>query len=186
MIRTISLTIGIAAAALAVGAPTALGDGRYGSQEPILAQPDPMIEDGFAQAVAAKKALQRSPVVSQRAVEPQWLTAERLRSEALNKKYGLGGDAPVVAGSPKHADLWNYESRVKVADTSPGVLPQDLATIYADSDGILASDRTSGGVPRLTTANTNPEFGIGLVIGLVSALGLALILRVAHVRPFAH
>jgi hypothetical protein len=105
-------------------------------------------------------------------------------------------------------DFWNYESGVKVADTSPGVLPQDLAKVWAGSDGILgdspklddllmakngvvdrslvATDRPTPSMSRQTSPNTNPEVGIGLGIGIVLVLGLALILRVAHVRPFAH
>jgi hypothetical protein len=35
-----------------------------------------------------------------------------------------------VASSPEHADFWNYESGVKVADASPGVAPEELATLY--------------------------------------------------------
>src|SRR5262245_38752094 len=46
-------------------------------------------------------------------------------------------------GSPRPADFWNYDSGVKVADASPGVLPQDLATLY----GI--SGDTSGDGPQL-------------------------------------
>ena len=59
MTRKISLITAVAVAALTVGVPTAFGEGRLaGSQEPALATPDPMIEDGFAQAVAASLALQ--------------------------------------------------------------------------------------------------------------------------------
>src|SRR4029453_6332790 len=80
-----------------------------------------------------------------------------------------------TAGSPRPADFWNYDSGVKVADASPGVRPQDLATLYG------VSDDTLGGGPQLVDRNTNPEVAIGVGIGIVSVLGLVLILRVAHV-----
>jgi hypothetical protein len=66
MTRTISLIIGIATAALAVGVPTALGEGR-------------------------------------------------------------------LAGSLEPADFWNYESGAKVADSSPGVSPENLAQVTVGS-----------------------------------------------------
>jgi hypothetical protein len=38
-----------------------------------------------------------------------------------------------LAGSQEHSDFWNYESNAKVADSSPGVAPQDLAKLFAGS-----------------------------------------------------
>jgi hypothetical protein len=34
-------------------------------------------------------------------------------------------------GSQEPADFWNYESRAKIADSSPGIAPDDLAKLYA-------------------------------------------------------
>ena len=58
MTRKISFITVVAVAALTV-VPSAFGEGRLaGSQEPTLATPNPMIEDGFARAVAAGLELQ--------------------------------------------------------------------------------------------------------------------------------
>jgi hypothetical protein len=109
----------------------------------------------------------------------------------LGAQSALANQAPrvdpaVSVGSPKHADFWNYESRVKVADSSPDVLPQDLASLYAGTEDPL------GGSPQLASTPGSswnihwPQVGIGLGIGIVFVLGLGLIMRVAHVRPFSY
>jgi hypothetical protein len=45
-----------------------------------------------------------------------------------------------LAGSSEPVDFWNYQSGAKVADTTPGVAPQDLATLFAGSqpNGVAA------------------------------------------------
>ena len=37
-------------------------------------------------------------------------------------------------GSQERSDFWNYDSHAKVADSSPGVEPQDLANLFAGSE----------------------------------------------------
>lgn len=37
-------------------------------------------------------------------------------------------------GPQQPSDFWNYQSNVKIADTSPGVAPEDLATLYGVPD----------------------------------------------------
>jgi hypothetical protein len=194
MTSKIILIIGIAVTALAFGVPTALGEGRLaGSLEPTLAQPDPMIEDGFAQAVAAKKALS-SPIVSERIGEPQWLKAERARGEALNRKYGLG----------------EFASKTYVDAHERVVQPQSLKAEMARSEGLnrmyglgefavtngyvdaheRAVPPTSSTKPvSVTTSGRDvewPQIGVGFGIGILLLLGLGLAMRAAHVRPFAH
>jgi hypothetical protein len=156
MTSKITLFIGIAVSALAFGVPTALGEGRLaGSLEPTLAQPDPMIEDGFAQAVAAKKALS-SPIVSERIGEPQWLTAERARGEALNRKYGLG----------EFASNGYIDAHERAVPPTSSTTPVSVTTSGRDLEW--------------------PQVGIGFGIGILLALGLGLAMRAVHVRPFAH
>jgi hypothetical protein len=166
MTRKLSLTTAVAVAALSIGAPAAFGEGRLaGSVEPVLAQPDPMIEDGFAQAVAAKRALESNVGTYRDAhergvsAEPQWMTALRIRSEALNKQYGLGEFAT-------NSTVSNYR------DAFERAVPPATAS-----------------VPVSVTSGTDiewPQVGVGLGIGLLLALGLGLIMRAVHIRPFAH
>jgi len=164
MTRKFSLITLIAGAALVFAVPAAFGEGRLaGSVEPVLAQPDPMIEDGFAQAVAAKQALgvgnYRDAHERGAAIEPQWLKALNARSEGLNKQYGLGEFATGTTAS-------NYKDAFERA-----VPPQGSVQVSATSSG---------------TEIDWPQVGAGLGIGLLLALGLGLIMRVVHIRPFAH
>jgi hypothetical protein len=122
-----------------------------------------------------------------------------------------------LAGSQEPSDFWNYRSNVNVADTSPGIAPQDLATLYAGSDvgtnyapvrysniedlmmakngvvdtALVDALNASGGSTEASTTDSATEIdwrqiGIGLGIGALFVLGLGLVTRVAHVRPFAH
>jgi len=196
MTRKITLTIGAAVAALAVGVPTAFGEGRLaGSQEPTLAQPDPMIEDGFAQAVAAKRALGPT-IVSERTPEPQWMTALRLRSEGLNRIHGLGEFAPTAGSGYKDA----FERIVE---------PQSIKALEARSEGLNriyglgeyaptnsyrdAHERAVPPTPStpvsVTVSNRDvewPQVGVGFGIGIVLALGLFLAMKATRQRPLAH
>jgi hypothetical protein len=109
MTRTISIITATVGAALLFVVP-AYGD-NWGADkaQPTLAQPDPMIEDGFAQAVATKQALSStvrvSPDLADRAeqirLERMLDSRERslvigsqgpvdARSEGMNRLYGLG------------------------------------------------------------------------------------------------
>ena len=162
MTRKLSITTAVAVAALSVGAPAAFGAVHAGGEAAaVLAQPDPMIEDGFAQAVAAKLALQNGGtyrdahevgVVS----EPGWLKALRIRGEGMNKLYGLG----------------EYATTATISDSFERAVPPQ------------------GSVPvSVTTSGREiewPQIGVGLGIGLLLALGLGLTMRAVHIRPFAH
>jgi hypothetical protein len=66
--RALGITRVVVMAALLAGAPAALAVGA------------PTVDQG---AAAAKPA---------HAAEPDWMRALRIRSEALNRRYGLGGD----------------------------------------------------------------------------------------------
>lgn len=116
MTRRISLIIGIAVAALTVAVPTALAEGRLaGSQEPdgvaffranematLAGSQEPagvaffraneiatLAEQSTAPVSTYRDAHERSGAVVNQS-EPQWMTALKLRSEGLNKQYGLG------------------------------------------------------------------------------------------------
>ena len=225
MTRTISLIFGIAVAALVVGVPTAFGEGRLagsndlgtvdprssqsiavektvfskgrvsGSNGTTLPQPDPMIEDGFAQAVTAKQALQ-SPIVSERTVEPQWLRAERLRGEALNRKYQLGEFAPSTVSTYKDAGERIVEPQYLQALRARGEGLNrtynlgEFATVngYVDANERVTPPASSTPVSATTSDREVewPQVGVGFGIGILLILGLGLAMRAAHVRPFAH
>jgi hypothetical protein len=107
-IRKISLVLGIAVAALSVGVPTALAEGRMvGTQEP--------------NGVAFFKANEMS-TLSQQNVSPiqsQEMKALHARSEALNRQYGLGAYA-TTAGSSTYRESGQ---RAVPQPTSPGNSP---------------------------------------------------------------
>ena len=186
MTRTISLITATVGAALLFAVP-AWGDnwGADKAQQPQLAQPDPMIEDGFAQAVAASKA--QSPV-----------SGERARSEALNRLYGLG----------EYANAIDSRERALVERPSQTTSVQPVGGFDARSDGmnrlyglgtyeapVVGDDRfriDQSNVPEPITVSSSgrevewPTVGIGFGIGLVLLLGLGLTLKATHTRPFAH
>lgn len=116
-------------------------------------------------------------------------------------------------GTQERVDFWNYESDVKVSDSSPGIAPNDLALLYS-SAGQGIETGTNVGAPDLAqllmakngvvdasltsapgTSSASGDSGtdiawdqvaVGLGIGVLLALGLGLAMRIAHVRPFAH
>ena len=49
---------------------------------------------------------------------------------AVPTAFGAGR----LPSSQERSDFWNYESNAKVADSSPGVAPQDLAKLFAGSE----------------------------------------------------
>jgi hypothetical protein len=197
MTRKITFIVGIAVTALAVAVPTAFGEGNLaGSQTSALPQPDPMIEDGFAQAIAAKKGLE-STIVSERTPESQSVRAERLRGEALNRKYGLGEFAPNPVDGYVDANQRVVEPQSLKAERarSEGLNRMYGLGDYAPTNGYI--DAPGRVVPPTTTTTQVsatgsdseiqwPQLGIGFGIGIVLLFGLGLAMRAAHVRPFAH
>jgi hypothetical protein len=61
--------------------------------------------------------------------------------------FGAGG----YPGSQQRADFWNYDPTTgeKIADTSPGVAPQDLAKLFAGSGRGLATNYAEGVSPDI-------------------------------------
>jgi hypothetical protein len=196
MTRRISFIVGIAVTALVVAVPTAFGEGQLaGSQPSALPLPDPMIEDGFAQAIVTKKGLE-STIVSERTPESPWLRAERLRGEALNRKYGLGEFAPNPVDGYVDANQRVVEPQSVKAERarSEGLNRMyglgDYATVNGYVDGPeRAVPPTSTTPVSVTTSDSDiqwPQVGIGFGIGIVLLFGLGLAMRAGHVRPFAH
>jgi hypothetical protein len=83
--------------------------------------------------------------------------------------------------SPEHADFWNYESGAKVADSSPRMPPQDLATLYSGS-----AAPTAGSVTVSDSEIEWPQVGIGFGVGILLALGVGMSVRAARTRPILY
>jgi hypothetical protein len=132
-----------------------------------------------------------------------------------NHQYG---DAFVRASQPdvferavraQRPDFWNYDRRTgaRIADASPGVLPQDLARLHApegrraesmlvvkeralDARLARAQSEMPVAVAERPVGVGGPfewlELGIGFSAGVVLALGLFLGLRLVRVRRPAY
>jgi hypothetical protein len=196
MTRRISFIVGIAVTALVVAVPAAFGEGRLAdSQTSALPQPDPMIEDGFAQAVARAKALEL-PIVSENVGESAYVRAERLRSEGLNRKYGLGAFAvSKVSTYPDAAERVVEPQSVKAERLRSEGLNRmyglgDYATVngYVDANERSAPPTSSAPIsPTVSGSDIEwPQVGVGFGIGILLLLGLGLAMRATHTRPFAH
>ena len=167
MTRTISFIIGIAVVAL-VAVPTALGSYGLGDSPATSKQ-----SDGVTFFWANERATMGSP-------ESPAVRAERLRSEGLNKLYGLGAAfAPSTVSTSKRV-----------------VEPQSVIAERLRSEGMnkryglgeFAS--TTPVAEPVTSSGTDVEWsqvGIGVGIGLALAIALGLSLRATtHNRPLAH
>ncbi len=175
MTRKISTIVGVAVAALMVAVPTALAEGRLAGS----------IEPGDVAISNYRDAHERAGA-SVNQGEPQWLKALAARSEALNRKYGLGE----FAGTPqaKSPELGALEARSIGLNRMYGLGEFASGNGYRD-----AHERSNPPVGRMPTslATSNgdiewPGVGIGLGVGIILVLGFALVIRTASQRPFAH
>jgi hypothetical protein len=104
---------------------------------------------------------------------------------AVGVPVASAGATPVLhvgAGSQdrsQQSDFWNYDQTGrKVADTSPGVLPGDLADLYAGpGSGAVSSDGDDVEWAQI---------GAGLGIGVLLGLGLIVGLGGVRYRPLPH
>ena len=93
-------------------------------------------------------------------------------------------------GVATRPDFWNYDPKTgeKIADTSPGVAPEQLAALWGDSNVAIAADDlalsrpTTSGSPTVTATSVGFEVGPGTVSGFGVALvllagGMALAIR---------
>jgi hypothetical protein len=191
MTRKLSLITAVGVAALSVGAPAAFGKVHANAEiAPVLAQPNPLIEDGFAQAVA-QVSTKGAETPGGKDIPRAILEAERMS----------GGDAAIATTGPIYRDA--HESAVATNPVRSDVLEyrdsiERMALVKPDTSlGSVSTyrDAFERAVPpesvpvSATTSGRDiewPQVGVGLGIGLLLALGLGLIMRTAHVRPFAH
>jgi hypothetical protein len=191
MTRTISLIIGIAVVAL-VAVPTAFGEGMLaGSQQP----------DAVALFYANERATMTTGssepvIVSENTPESPAVRAERLRSEGLNKLYGLGEFAPTSVSTYKDANERVVEPQSVIAERlrSEGLNKRyglgDFAPTlnYKDANERVDLPTTPVATP-VTSSGTEvewPQIGIGFGIGIALAIALGLSLRATRHRPLAH
>lgn len=82
-------------------------------------------------------------------------------------------------GGVSHVDFWNYDATgKKIADTSPGVAPDQLAQLWSGSDGVIAPDDMTLSRPSNagTTVVAGSSGGFEVSPAAVSGFGLALVL----------
>jgi hypothetical protein len=215
MTRTISLIIGIAVVAL-LAVPTALGEGTEPGTYPDAnkrsittsgwSQPAvqffytneraTMTSESSQPAIGAWQPFS-SNVVSENTPESALLRAERLRSEALNKKYGLGEFAASPVSTYKDANERVVEPQSVRAERlrSEGLnrmygLGEFSPTVnYKDAnERVDLPTTTPADVPVATSGRDVewPQIGIGFGIGIALAIGLGLSLKATRPRTLAH
>jgi hypothetical protein len=192
MTRTISLIIGITATALTIGVAPALGEGRLaGSLEPAAQVAPDWFERTASTAIAKAES---TPIVSERTPEAQPLVAERLRSEALNRKYGLGEFAATYRDA--HERVVEPQSLVAERLRSEGLNRRHGLGEFGTASGYL--DAHERAVPPVSSTPVSvtptgsgrdvewPQLGIGFAIGIALMLGLFFTMRATRGRELAH
>lgn len=182
-IRKISLVLGIAVAALSVGAPTALAEGRMAgsSESDGLAffkanEISTLTQQGVSTLGSYVDAGERSSTVQ----GGQELRALKLRSEGMNRIYGLGEFQPQeIKALHARSEALNRQYGLGAYATTAG------SSTYRESGQRAVPQPTSPGNSPITTGNDFewPPVGIGLLIGLFLVLGIGLAVRKTHIRP---
>ena len=161
MTRKLSVVTAVGVAALGFGAPAAFGAVHAGGEAAaVLAQPNPVIVYADAHERGLATNLAQSNVTKYR---------DSFERTAIHSQQ----NTPLAPSS----NVSNY----RPLGTSSNV------SIYRDAFERAVPPES---VPVSVTTSGNdiewPQIGVGLGIGLLLALGLGLIMRTAHVRPFAH
>jgi hypothetical protein len=213
MTRTISLVASLALAGLVL-VPAALANHQHGDASvPVAQVPSP---DVFERAVQSQR---RTPtfVGSPDAIDRAIAARQAPRSAPAPPdafERALLNRARVRAPQTR-VDFWNYDPQTgaKIANTSPGLGPGELAEFYAGegswplptagrpslgTDPWLAQERRDLAAeanralvtaPSPTSAGEELEWlqiGIGVAGGVLLAFGLVLGLRMVRIRPLAH
>jgi hypothetical protein len=86
-----------------------------------------------------------------------------------------------VGRAAVHVDFWNYDAGGnKIADTSPGVAPEQLAELWSGSNVAIAPDDLALSRPSNLGSPSVASIGSGFELGLgtVSGFGVALVLLI--------
>lgn len=194
MTRRISLTVGVAVVALAIGVPTALGKGQAPQSAVEYFKANELatlVQSGKPSAVEYFRANERSTLVqSGKASAVDYFRANELSTlvqsqSALggyrdaHERVGTLGNQPAVAA---YRD--SFERGRHVARTG---LESNVAT-YRD-----AFERSNPQTAPVTSSPVGsgteiewPQVGIGLALGIALILGLWLAMRFTRIRPIAH
>jgi hypothetical protein len=195
MTRTISLIIGIAVAAL-VAVSTAFGAYGLGDAPGSRGTQPDAVKLFYANERATMSMSSNSPtVVSENTPEDPAARAERLRSEGLNKMYGLGAFAHSTVSTYKDANERVVEPQSVIAERlrSEGLNKRyglgEFAPAVNHKNSNEGADVTTPVVEPVAASGTDVEWqqiGIGVGIGIALAIALGLSLRVTRHRPLAH
>jgi hypothetical protein len=157
----ILIGIGVAAAALTVGVPTAFAEGMLaGSQEPSAT----VAPDAFERAVAARQ--RNLPVAS------------------VPDSHDFGGQG----GQAETTYIDAGERALRVGRVQPASTQETPGLFGGDDNVRLDPADIPVSVPTASSGRELewPQIGIGFGIGIVLALGLLLALRAMRIRPLAH
>jgi hypothetical protein len=199
MTRTISLIIGIVGAALLFVVP-AYGD-NWGADQTrpggnpgmfqILLEKNGVVDHSVLNTGSGQPA-----IVSENTPESPAVRAERLRSEGMNKKYGLGEFAVSPVTTYKDANERVVEPQSVRAERlrSEGLnrmygLGEFAPTVnYKDANERVDLPTTPEPAPVATSGRDVewPQVGIGFGIGIALAIGLGLSLKATRPRTLAH
>jgi hypothetical protein len=146
---------------------------------------------GLAVAAVVAPVAQAEPIGSYErqssAVEIPYLSAgvgvSHMDFDPASQASGKKSDeiAYLSHGAVKPVDFWNYDSSGnKIADTSPGVAPDQLAGLMSGTDVVLGPDDmtlarpSNAGSPAVASTETGFEVGTATI----SAFGAALFLLI--------
>ena len=166
MTRRMSLIIGVAVVALAVGVPTALGKGGQ-----LAGSPVPMSAVEYFKANELATLVQSGESV---------LTGYRDPYRDAFERGSLVGNQP---GVTTYRDAFARGGQVDVRtglESNVGGYRDAFERANPSNVPVATSPVSSG------TEIEWPQIGVGFGIGLLLALGLGLTMRAVHIRPFAH
>lgn len=168
-IRKISLVLGIAVAALSVGAPTALAEGRMaGSSE----------SDGLA----FFKANEISTLAQQNVSPVSTYLDPSERGSVVSQDTSQSRDAFETMTPALIESLYKISAAKSGEFASPG----NLST-YTEA-GQRAIPQAQPQSPKVTPTSSDndnqwPQIGVGILIALVLVLGIGLAVRTNRMRP---
>ena len=194
MTRTFSLITATVGAALLFAIPAHAANWGADKAQPTTTSSPDWFERAVGAAIREQKvemldARERGLGITQAALVDS-------RSEGMNRLYGLGEYANPI--DLRERALVERPGRTETGTQVGSARSEELNRLYGLGDyapAVVADDRfriDHTNVPETVSVSSSgrefdlPQIGIGLGIGIVLLLGIALLMRAAHVRPFAH
>lgn len=196
MTRTISLITATVGAALLFAVP-AYGDnwGADKAQPPTSSSPD-WFERAAGVAIQKQKAEMLNARERGLGVTGNGTPVDA-RSEGLNRLYGLGEYANPI-DSRERGLVEKGQIKPERSGAGFDARSEGMNRLYGLGEyaaPVVADDRfriDHSNVPEPITVTSSgrdiefPQVGIGLAVGLMLLIGLGLVLKATHTRPFAH